>query len=126
MEELSFGLVSGEPNRNWNWNRTNLCEKLAHLLFLKEFLPFESFIEYKEKKTSLKVWKWTFVWAGFVKRIKTVNVCTYKYYVLSSWIGFLNCIRTRNVSVGTNYTVSTFSPTFETHVTKICDWMKNI
>lgn len=84
MEELSFGLVSGEPNRNWNWNRTNLCEKLAHLLFLKEFLPFESFIKYKEKKTSLKVWKWTFVQVGFVKRIKTVNVGTYKYFVLSS------------------------------------------
>lgn len=55
MEELCFGLFYGEPNRNWNWNRTNLREKLAHLLFLKEFLPFESFIKYKEKKPSLKV-----------------------------------------------------------------------
>lgn len=87
MEELSFGLVSGEPNRNWNWNRTNLCEKLAHLLFLKECLLFESFIKYKEKKTSLKVWKWTFVQAGFVKRIKTVNVrtCTVFSFIEFNW-----------------------------------------
>lgn len=86
MEELSFGLKFQLNQTEAGTGTEPTCVKNWLIYyFSKSFSHLEASLSIKKRKHHSKYeCGWTFVQAGFVKRINTLNVYNYNYFVLSS------------------------------------------